>query len=310
MRDVLLVVGNGISIDLRCEFPQFHALNSSAPWEWDFMILQGANGIHWRDAFPEFSAYCDKNLESIKGDKFEIFRNIRLSGNTLLRLEARHFLALAFAFYDTQVNPPRSWKWSQLIEKFRGRIFELVSFNYDTNVERALLHSHSLYALNGVHPEHPSVFKPHGCNQIEGAENGIVLQDENGNPHFGYPLRALLEGNDFNSFQRLTYSRTMMPRKESYCILPHEENVFSHFQMQSALWEGIAERYSNVRRCLIIGHSYGAADKPEIDRIINSLPLEAVVHVCNPYPSAELIQFVRSSGRECIVDSGVPEIAP
>ena len=98
-----------------------------------------------------------------------------------------------------------------------------------------------------------------------------------------YPLQNWLNTNDYA--QCLVHTeRLMQPRLEAFCILPHEENLYKGFQWQDGIWNAMANNFSPVRHCILIGHSYGPADQPEIDEIASRLVSGTVLHLCNPHP--------------------------
>ncbi|MYM21941.1 hypothetical protein GTP46_04660 [Duganella sp. FT135W] len=304
MNDVLLIVGNGLSIDL-CRYGNFYAgINTSKPLNWNFNIKQESGDLKWQDAFPQFHAYVTKNLDSFSGDNFLLFREIIENGDVRLRVEARHFLALAFAHLDQQLIIWPKWKWFVFINENIQRISGAVSFNYDSTLEKAIYNTGiPLLCINGFHDKYLSIFKPHGCNRFDMGDNTIVAG-------YGYPIRVLQEKNDTHSYKEVPADRTMHPRREAYTVLPHERNIFQDFSWQSHMWEEIKHRYAATKHCVVIGHSYGVVDRPEIDQIISALPLDAVVHYCNPGPCAELEAFVVESGRKWVFCGlATPEIA-
>ncbi|MBA5603992.1 hypothetical protein H3H36_01265 [Duganella sp. FT3S] len=306
MGNLALIVGNGLSIDLRYEKKYFWKFNPSKPLSWDFYINQKSGKISWKEAFPKFFDYYQSNKEEADRDNFLLFRDIGKHDDYQLRIEARHFLALAFSYYDNHVFPSRFWKWPRFIQQYAPRISDIISFNYDTIVERALSMVVLGYVLHSAHNHLPSVFKPHGCSRMDGTSKGILIEDEHGNPHLGYPLKCWRESNDFDEFDYLEYSETMVPRRESYCVLPHERNIFKHFQTQKPIWNQMHSRLGAVQHCLIIGHSYGEVDRPEIDQILDLLPENTTIHICNPFPPVDLIEKVKSTAREYSVHKDVP----
>ncbi|OEZ81008.1 hypothetical protein JAB6_40430 [Janthinobacterium sp. HH104] len=297
MKNTLIIVGNGLSVDLCRKI--FSTLNPSTPLSWNFIINQPPNGIKWQDAFPRLSSYAKENLLKIKND-FELFKTIRETQPAEYRTEARHFLALAYTHFDNEIFIPRIWKWNKFIKNNLDKIFQVISFNYDTVVERTIIdnlryHNQKVkgFLLNsyGEDDRYLSVFKPHGCRMMEMHPNAIHTDFE-----ITYPIKILLQENNVPLYI-LPRTQQLQPRKESFCILPFEENIFQEYQWQNDIWKTMINKYQNIEHCVIIGHSYAEVDRPEIDTIINSLPINAKIHICNPYPPLELELNLKKIGK-------------
>lgn len=289
MKDVLLIVGNGFSIDLYKKYTK--KLNPSAPLSWEFKINQNPTPISWQDAFPKLNKFSNENLIKFKNDNFELFRKARLTGDEDLEVEARHFLSLAYTHHDQSIYVPRVWQWSRFIKKIYRRIHTAISFNYDTTLEQILYRGTSIICdekimIHGYHDELITVFKPHGCRRMDVDPRDVVMDGG-----VKYPINIQINRNDMR-YALLPHELQLSPRKQSFCILPYENNIFQKHQWQNGIWELLKEKNSKIKHCVVIGHSYGDVDRPEIDAIINSLPGNATVHVCDPSPSNELIRFL------------------
>ncbi|MBW3496991.1 hypothetical protein [Janthinobacterium sp. NKUCC08_JDC] len=298
MKDILLIIGNGLAMDFHVTFKT--PLHPSKPLTWDFSIEQEKNKISWQEAFPIFFRYVSDNLGRLNNDNFKLFEEIKLKKDCNLEVEARHFLALAYTYQDHSKNSPlawRKWRWSKFIRKEYHRINNVISFNYDTTIEElihnkggSLIPSNGHYRLNGYAEDVITIFKPHGCRTLDIADNIIKIGDMK-----KYPMSLFFLHTNAHEKQ-LSKDDQKRARVSSLCILPYEENLYQDFRTQSHMWENLKDRNTTIKYCVIIGHSYGDADKKEIDTILESLPKNAIAHVCDPNPNMALIEKLNILG--------------
>lgn len=298
-KNILLVVGNGITISLHKKYSIANQLNPSNPLSWEFKIDQ-VSSITWQDAFPILNSYIGKNIANLNND-FEIFRNIHskeMDGK--LEIESRHFLALAYAYYSINTCVPNSWEWVKFLKKHSPSLLSIISFNYDLIAEKALIKANQniIYGeyKNGFIP----VFKPHGSCNLESHPSFISMPDPQ------YPLNIWMNCNNVPQYY-LTPENYMKPRKEGYCILPHENNKYIDFQWQTPFWNGTKEKADVIEHCIIIGLSYHPADRLEINRIIELLNSDTVIHLCNPSHHPDLIKFIEISGKKLKLHESIPQ---
>jgi len=295
-KDILLVVGNGISISIHKNYPIANQLNPSNPLSWNFKIEQNPS-IAWQDAFPKLNSYINKMG---KVDDFEIFRNIHSEENDFeLEVESRHFLALAYAYYSINTCVPHSWEWVKFLKKHSKSLLSVISFNYDLIAENALIKAGQNWNYGGYLESHIPILKPHGSCQLEVHPMAISMGPQK------YPLNNWLNLNDTPAYY-LKREDYMKPRKEGLCILPHESNKYIEFQWQEAFWDNAAEKADIIEKCIIVGLSYHPVDRLEINRIIDLLKSDAVIHLCNPSHDPDLISYIEKSGKKLILHKGMP----
>lgn len=307
MRDILLIIGNGLSIDLYKSY--FEKLNPSKPMDWDFHIDQDDKKISWQEAFPRFHMYFKENIVRLDGDYFKIFSEIKLRGDFKTQIEARHFLALAYTHHARATYIPRIWKWSKFIRSINPKIHTAISFNYDSCIEYVIgggggrkNHSQRI-VLNSYEKNAICIFKPHGCRTMDMDPRAINLGK------MRYPLNNFAGDNDA-PFIILDHERQNCARTQSYCILPYERNLYEDHQWQDKIWLNMKENHKEIKNCIIIGHSYGEVDRPEINRIVCSLPHEAKIHICDPLPSVDLEKYLQDQKRTYIIYRGKKETPP
>lgn len=302
MKDTLIVSGNGLSVDL-CKF-SYLKFNTSKPLSWNFSINQQGGPIPWEDAFPEMYDLYKNEIEENEKDNFIFFKKVREIGSDKVRYQSRLFLAFAYTYFCLSIRTvriPLNWKWSRFIRRNIERIDCLISFNYDDILERLISGKGREEQINRAkislyHKEgYIKLFKPHGCHTM-GFPPGIIDFDI----EHKYPSDSVFLENNVACVQ-IPRHLLMRPRRESFCILPHENNVFDEFQWQRKVWQGMGESHSKIRHCLIVGHSYGHVDRPEINKIISTLPKSAIVHICNPYPDVDLIKNSSDNGNRVII---------
>lgn len=273
MKDIVVVVGNGFSIDLCKNY--FPEIDTATPLNRNYIIDQNP-AIMARAAFPRvFQAWEDFRFNG--GGQFDFFREIKCRGEMELEVEARHLLAMCYSDISRRLYIPVRWKWAQFFKSIAHRLRAAISFNYDRVLEGVFSSVGVQYSQNELVSNCIPLLKPHGsCNMDchPMAISGLSAE---------YPLLNFLNSNDYQQFL-VDARRLMQPRLEAFCILPHEENLYKEFQWQGGIWSSMRSNFGPVEHCILIGHSYGPADQPEIDEIVSKLACGAVLHLCNPYP--------------------------
>ena len=227
-------------------------------------------------AFPRvFQAWENYQLKS--SNQFEFFREIKSQNSMEVEIEARHLLAMCYSDISRRVHAPAQWRWSKFFRSIAHRLRAAISFNYDRVLEDIFNRLGIQYSQNETTNNCIPLLKPHGSCNMDCNPTAISI----GPPQ--YPLRGWLNRNNYAQCLVDT-KRLMQPRTEAFCILPHEENLYKEFQWQQGIWKSMANNFSPVRHCILIGHSYGPADQPEIDEITSKLVPGTVLHLCNPYP--------------------------
>lgn len=305
MKDMALVVGNGLSISL-CQSLR-SSINTSLPLDLNFVVRQKTPTFA-KGAFPQlFEAWKGFSAQG-KTDHFDFFRLIKresaastdLGAEFQTEVEARHFLALAYSHVSLQLKPTSSWDWARFFKEEAKRLKIAISFNYDRILENSLSLANIQFATNSVESGKTILFKPHGSCEMDCNPQAISV------PNLGYPLMNWLNRNNYEAFY-LGSSNLMQPRQEAFTILPHEKNLYQEFQWQKGIWKNLAAHLAGVKHCLLVGHSYGEADQSEINRIIENLPAGATIYHCNRRRASEdLLRKVEFCGQRLLHFEGPP----
>ena len=131
MKDIVVVVGNGFSIDLcKTYFPE---INTSRPLDRNYIIEQNP-AIMARAAFPlVFQAWGNFQLKS--SDQFDFFRDIKSRNLMEIEVEARHLLAMCYSDISRRLHAPAQWRWTNFFRSIAHRLRAAISFNYDRVLE-------------------------------------------------------------------------------------------------------------------------------------------------------------------------------
>ncbi len=260
-----------------------------------------------RRAFPQLFSAWEEFSANGGNDQFEFFREIKRKSITInntnafqTEVEARHFLALAYSDVSLKIKPHPSWDWARFLKEEGARLKLAISFNYDRILENSLSLANIQFSRNSVESGKVVLFKPHGSCEMDCNPSCISM------PNLGYPLQNWLNANDYAAHY-LSSELMMQPRQEAFAILPHEENLYRDFQWQNGIWKHLVEHLAGVKHCLLVGHSYGPADRSEINQIIESLPKGTTIYHCNKSdPNTDLLKAAESRGRRLLHFENIP----
>ncbi|WP_414147546.1 hypothetical protein ACMGGR_18505 [Erwinia sp. BNK-24-b] len=298
MKSLALVIGNGFSIG----FNAYHNIsyNTLNPLAWDVRNPEREELLI--DALPSLKNFIRATHHS---NDFELFDaalalyNERDDYETCILIsECRHFLTLAFSQYSLAIanTLKKSWPWYRWIKEHRQNIKCISSFNYDLLIEKLLkkivisFYDASSPPLTGRVMLH----KPHGSSNYDAHPRSIVFNED-----YRYPLKNCNDRND-TAFVRIGDFNLNKSRLEPLCVIPNEHNIYSHYQTMLPHDISFHKKLSSCDFCLIIGHSYAPCDRPEIDKMLSSLPLDAKVIICNPKPPEDLKKKIKSIGLKMV----------
>lgn len=311
MRDILLIAGNGLAIDLRSCHPDALAeWDTSSPLSWT-TPTPGKPELPLRDAFPVLR----DAISGLSGDASTDFERLSLlhsaakaTHNIKLIAELRHRLAIAFAYYQAEADRvlPDNWPLGAFLRGVSGRLLGMVSFNYDLTLESLIeLQGHKCTHVGVANqPRGIPITKPHGSIDY-------VFQDWviSGAPPV-YPLRNFMEQTDA-PIKRLPREGLLVPRYSAEIVVPSEHSLYQGYQWVKLgrLWlRWIAQ---HIRVVVIVGLSYWHVDRPEIDAVLDALEPSAVVVIVDPAPNADLVASLRSRGmRVELWRQGPQEVPP
>ncbi len=293
MPKISLVVGNGFSISFGYFSGLINQLNSQEPVTWD--VSCPSTGKQMLSSLHRLDTLFKLNPDKPHFDVFKLALDTSYCQSVGLdsfktTLEARHFLTIAFSMYSQQQRKmfSKAWPWFRWLKLHRDDITATFSLNYDLLLETALDYLHrEYYSLQVNHHGYGiPLVKPHGSVGVEIWPNSISYMPE-------YPLKNFVDLND-TSIVRLKDYDLMRPRRQALCIIPNEANKYSSYQWVSPANQWFESKLKGTDYCLFIGISYFPCDRPEIDRIVDSLPDECVIIVANPSPPKEFIDKISS----------------
>lgn len=295
--NIALVAGNGLTIDLAVRNTLW---SPSEPLLFPFTM---PGGLHWRNALPHLNASFPEN----PGNTFELFAALDTKRDSRLDSELRHFLTLAYSNFDMNVSEQMllHWPWRKWIKRHYRSISTVVSFNYETALERAfeLSSGNKLYnacAQNRKPVPGPLLFKPHGSIDLEMAPGCIGGQEPK------YPLNIFCTLNN-TPVHQCGRERYLNARMEGFAVLPAETSPYVGFQWVSPLYKNWQTLASSITHFIIAGISYWNCDQAELNFLIDGLPRSAKIIVANPHPPHALITRLEEQCRDFSCWTSVPE---
>jgi hypothetical protein len=291
VRRVGLIVGNGLALDLQATFPELAQWNPSAPLSWQVSALDSPN-VDLLDRMPRFQARAAELRAANRTlSDFDIIDSVsRLCGgksdfqSCVTVAEMRHFLALAYATFQQQADQIDwgSWSWLEIVRTLGSRLKVVASFNYELGFERALETSQVQHWRVGLdQPNGLPVVKPHGSIDAALHPNSIVAP-------VGYPLANCIDRNDA-PLVRLQKGQWLLPRTEVDIVLPLEESPYLDYQWVRPAYELFRRLGHALDTLVVVGISYWAVDRPEIDYLLDSVNAGAKVFLVNPRPPKDLM---------------------
>lgn len=285
--NIALITGNGLTIDLATRNKLW---NPSEPLNFPFTM---PGGLNWRDALPHLNA----SLSGTPKSSFELFSKLPTKRDTRLDSELRHFLTLAYSNFDASISEQMllQWPWRKWIRRHYRSIKTIISFNYETAIERALELSigsklYNACAQNRIPEPGPLLFKPHGSIDLVMTPNCIGGQE----PKYPLNIFCTLNNTPVHQCERKQY---LHARREGFAVLPAETSPYVNFQWVAPLYKNWPILAQPITHFVIAGMSYWNCDRAEIDFLIDGLPLPTEIIIANPHPPEDLIARLEKKGR-------------
>jgi hypothetical protein len=286
-----LVVGNGLALSLRAHaHPTLDAWNPSHPLGWC-----DASGEPLLRHFPRFADAIGDTL-STDTDFARIQQVAARAARrpNFVATELRHFLALAYAVFDSRVAAiPRrellSWDWSRYVDCVKNGLEIVVSFNYDLVIERVFDELQIPFRRFGLTDERHGVptLKPHGSVDFEAAPSVGLTPT--------WPVTIETDLAD-TPLRRLSAAEREQPRCNPELVPPNEASRIANFQWVAPGFEEFGARADALEQVIFLGHSYAAVDRPEIDRLLGYLTGQPRVVIANRTPPEDLVVRARELG--------------
>lgn len=305
-----LIIGNGLSLDFRKHAGEVLAdWNPNTPLSWN-IPTPGQPGAPLLQHLPHFRDALERiRIKTPMAGDFELLDVIIQDAqkrcginNALLDetvLEARHFIVNAFSQYQTIVNDldNQEWQWVHWLQKHCSHLAGAVSFNYDLIFEKALFTAGIKYHrfLTNDNLNRFPVLKPHGS--VDFAFRGISAAECDGGPPLlpCYPLQIYVEYPGTRA-ARMSPDEMLRPRIISGgVILPTETSPYRALGWLRQGYDWWISNASTFTHVVIIGLSYQACDRPELNDLLNAVPSNATaIVIAGNSPNTDMINFLHA----------------
>ena len=311
----MLLCGNGLSIDFSRRFRS--SLDPSSPLTWPVPHPDAGLLV---DALPRFRAWRDKSLAS-ESSHFRAIATFtaRSKGTTGpfdwdefdVHSELRHFLALAYAWYQRQLDKEeiRRWSWHTWIGHYRQSIVGALSLNYDLILERSLFWNRIPIFYPGTDG------KPIFLRSALGLGIPIPLSKPHGSANFGSLMRLSPVGYPLPThtwagnapLRVLRDSELPKARDLADIVTPGEWNVFPQYLTWAQMMHRAFRQTLRVSDTIVIvGFSFGEADREEFEMLFSAMSHDHQVIIADPSPSSSLLGYLETRGIKPIVWPGGP----
>lgn len=309
MNKILLIVGNGLSIDI-CRYLKLD-VDPSSPFSFDVP-----------DPFDSSKKLLD-TLTRVKGmikahpntTDFDIIQSFVRSyqennqENQWTHCELRHYLSLAYSYANNILlnRWKDDWRWAAWINKNYNKIVGVVSFNYDLVLETTLKESSLKYYRLGSPEEDNStgipILKPHGSCDFDISSRASSMP-----PQLRLRNLTFLNDSTINGRGRIEIvpkEKLLEPRTEADIVLPFEFSPQTQLTWVRQGYETVMRIAKTVDTCIIVGISYQPCDRQEIDSIIDEIPPNTKIQTIDPKPNEELEEkLMRVSDKAKRIDPG------
>jgi len=291
MNKLLLVVGNGLSIDafqyfdLRLDPSHPFLFGVPDPLDPSKKLMDTLTSV--RDMIDSHPNVTD--FEIIQDFIANYKKNNK--GHIWTHCELRQYLSLAYSFANDLLltHWKEGWRWAQWLRRHYKRIAGVVSFNYDLVLETALQQSSlGYYRIGSTEEDNPigtPIFKPHGSCDFDISSRFISIPPQ-------ARLRNLTRLNDYvingrGRIEIVSKGKLLEPRTESDVVLPFEFSPQTQLTWVRQGYEAVSETAKTVDALIIVGISYQPCDRREIDSILDEIPTHTAIRLVDQRPNAE-----------------------
>ncbi|MDR0138851.1 hypothetical protein RFW18_13935 [Metabacillus idriensis] len=226
----------------------------------------------------------DHQLES-EFDAIELFVEINKDDDRK-ECQLRRYLSLAYSSLQRYLDKrdKSNWRWFKWLSENKDEIAFGISFNYDLLLENTLQLTNTPYFRLGSNESDFGIpiIKPHGSIDfdIQQPQHKFVMHQASIAPMIWNSSFTL---NQFDSMvQVIPNTHWLLPRLQPDIIPPSQENYQRNLDWVEKGF-GVFDKYANeITDLIMIGHSYSACDRPEIDHFLERLNSNALVHIVNP----------------------------
>ena len=286
---ILLVIGNGLSIDL-FEYLAIE-LHPSFPFSFNVPFREGK----LIDFLPHLRKMIASNREKNDYELIQDFvRNVPQNKEEYwTHYELREYLSIAYSYFNKLLSEKwkKNWKWQNWIKKRYGKILGVVSFNYDLVFETTMnMLSLEYYRLSSTEeniPQGVPIFKPHGSCDFDINPKLICIKTQK-------PFTIATSLNDINKpIEIVPKERLLEPRTQADIVLPFEFSPQTHLFWVRRGFKAITDIVSKVNRVIIVGLSYMACDRREINIVLDSLKKDVKIQYVCPNENFKLLKKLK-----------------
>lgn len=295
MNRILLIVGNGLSIDLwkylglDIDPSSPFSFEVPDPFDNDKKLLGTLTRV--RDLIKSHPTLTDFDI--IQG----FINNYQKTDqeHQWIHYELRQYLSLAYSYANNNLlhHWKKGWRWEQWLREYHERIAGIVSFNYDLTLETILEQSSFRYCRIGSREEEGDdvvgipIFKPHGSCDFDISSRFIHMPPQS-------RLRNLTSLNDYTNHGKgrieiVPEERLLEPRTESDIVLPFEPSQQTQLTWVRQGYETVNKIAETVDSCIIVGISYQPCDRLEINCIVDAVPINTAIEFIDPMPNVDLV---------------------
>lgn len=281
-----MLIGNGFTID----FGSRYGLNPSTPLS----------------HFGQGNMSYDKYIHQLPYIKTELFQIAQKESNDYKAIESfmnsktynwdkdcqlRRFLSLSYASFQICADRKNiaDWKWTKWLQQNYQDLNFVVSFNYDLVFEKALDTSKiPFYRTGSIEKETGiPIFKPHGSIDFDVNTSHYSVEER-------WEMTTLLENR--GKVRTVPKDEWLEPRLEADIIPPHKNNYQRILLWVKAGIDQFILHGKDIDFLIIVGHSYGWADRQEIDQYLESLLPKTQIVVVDPKPNPDLLKKIDELG--------------
>lgn len=343
--DTLILAGNGLTIDFNTNVLHRNtSLDTRSPLKWKFRIKAAENrwateafvelyeaitfakrktpGLTDFEIIEQLSRICRRTpsflslihlIRKTNGRWVGHLNNPHQQDNPLdkvgsiLRYQLRLFLNTAFIHFHeiSKQGNLNNWSWTRWMSVHAHRVLLICSFNYDLVIEntfRSVSRRPIRYLVGpGDYRHFLPVFKPHGSINFEVSKHAICF-DEN-----IYSSGNIFERNN-TPITVVDEARLHESRISPDIVLPMEYSQITNFQYVIGGYQAVMRSASSIRYCVIGGLSFWEHDRPELNRIFQSLHPSTQIILVNPNPNRELLDCLKNRFASIQVTETVPPL--
>lgn len=322
-----IIIGNGFSIDATNHSKV--SFNPSYPWDWPIKNPYNQNE-NLLNVMPHLQEHLKKQGDIATLEVYQALKDIvkdsihspvlkpheHPSENDFIHIEACHYLRFAYAWWSEQITNEmlKDWKWLEWFKSNSHEIETILSYNYDTILEKTMRMSEVgiVYESSNQNP----LFPPHEIEVYydtnENDKKIVHIAKHHGSSNFTswvireviiegivqplYPIQQTFAVRG-SPLKILTSSNIFKPTGTADLVLPGEWTCWKAGHSTEVSWaieqkQHFINESKSSDKLLIVGFSNSEPDQPEFEDLVSNLTPFDDIHIVDPSPSRELIKCV------------------